>query len=435
VPWHFPRRFLGSIFTKLLGVLLITGICINLLIFGFFSHAFKTLADTTFKKNIVQYFDYLISDLGSPPSLAQAERIAGQASLAIRYASPDRSWSTSTAALPPRLTFDSRPGWPHVRIAHHHGRHFFEIRRGEERFIFEAARITDPAVELEKLVIVLLALLTAILAAAYLAIRRILKPIHWMASGVQRVGRGELSHRVPVKGRDELGQLAEAFNAMTTRLAEILKPREQLLWDVSHELRSPVTRIKVALEFLPDSQAKEAIGEDLREMERMVAEILDSARWQAMASRLEVETFDLAALVREVCELYHGQTPEIQLAGLPATCRLTADREKIRTVLTNLIANALKYSRPDSRPIRLFLNETESAVAVEIADNGIGIAPEDLALVFEPFYRADKSRSRKTGGYGLGLSICKAIMQAHGGKIELTSQIDQGTTVILTFSK
>jgi signal transduction histidine kinase len=435
MPKLYPRRLLRSIFTKLLVVLIATGICMNLLIFGFFSHAFRTLTDTTFHKNIIQYFNYLVSDLGSPPALAQAERIARQTSLEIRYAGPDRSWSTSSVALPSRLTFDTRPGWGSVGIARYHGRHFYEIRRGSERFIFEAARVVDPEADLRNLVIVLLALLTAILAAAYLSIRRILRPIHWMAAGVQRVSRGELEHRVPVKGQDELGQLAEAFNAMTDRLGEMLKAREQLLWDVSHELRSPITRIKVALEFLPDGRAKETIGEDLREMERMVTDILDSARWQSMASHLKLTTFDLVALIREVCALYQGQKPEIRTTGLPAACPLSADREKIRTVLTNLIANALKYSRPDSRPIRLTLSETDAAIQVQIADNGSGIAPEDLGLVFEPFYRADKSRSKQTGGYGLGLSICKAIMQAHGGKIEIASQIALGTTVTLTFSR
>lgn len=435
MPWRFPRQLLGSIFTKLLGVLIITGICVNLLIFAFFSHAFKTLASTTFKKNIIQYFNYVIDDLGTPPSLARAESIARQVSLDIRYAGPQENWSTSGLPLPAQLEFNTRPDWPDIRVAHSHGRHFFEIRRGPQRFIFEAARIRNPETDLQKLVIVLLFFLTAILLTAYLSIRHILKPIHWLGAGVEKVGRGELSHRVPVKGKDELGRLAEAFNAMTLRLTDMLKAREQLLWDVSHELRSPVTRIKVALELLPDSQTKESIGEDLREMERMVGEILDSARWQTLAFQLNLQPFDLTMLIREVCELYGGQSPEIQAIELPAACLLTADREKIKTVLSNLVANALKYSRPDSQPIRLTLAQTDAAVMVHITDDGIGIAAEDLPLVFEPFYRADKSRSKKTGGYGLGLSICKAIMQAHGGKIEISSRINRGTSVTLTFDR
>jgi signal transduction histidine kinase len=220
---------------------------------------------------------------------------------------------------------------------------------------------------------------------------------------------------------------------MTDRIRDMLRTKEQLLLDVSHELRTPLTRMKVALEFLEDSQAKQSIQADMQEMEKMVAEILETARVQHKYENLKKQPTNLVRLLRDILLEFENQPPGIEMVKFPSEVIAAVDSEKIKTVFVNLINNAIKYSRPDSGPIRIFYKSDESYAIIGIADKGIGIPQEELSHIFEPFYRIDKSRAKDTGGYGLGLSLCKTIMEAHEGKIEVQSRPEEGTTVILFF--
>jgi signal transduction histidine kinase len=130
---------------------------------------------------------------------------------------------------------------------------------------------------------------------------------------------------------------------------------------------------------------------------------------------------------------FENQPPGIEMVEFPGEVMAKVDSEQIKTVFENVINNAIKYSRPDSGPIRIFYKSVESYAVIRIADKGIGIPQEELSQIFEPFYRVDKSRAKDTGGYGLGLSLCKTIMEAHDGKIEIQSRPEEGTTVSLFF--
>jgi len=242
-----------------------------------------------------------------------------------------------------------------------------------------------------------------------------------------------LKHRVPLKKSDELRDLAAAFNDMTDRIRDMLHTKEQLLLDVSHELRTPLTRMKVALEFLEDSQAKQSIQADMEEMEKMVTEILETARMQHKYENLKKQPTNLVGLLKEVLPEFENQPPGIEMVEFPSEVMAEVDSEKIKTVFENVINNAVKYSQPDSGPIRIIYKSHKSYAIIRIADKGIGIPQEELPHIFEPFYRVDKSRAKDTGGYGLGLSLCKTIMEAHDGKIEVQSRPEEGTTVSLFF--
>ena len=271
---NFFNRIIRSVFTKLLVVIVVAGICINLVVGGFFWH-YRNLSGGPFHKNVVQYLNYLIGDMGSPPSLERAREIAQQSSLEIRYESPDLSWTTSDD-LP--AVFKGRFfAWrqnPDVRLGRYQGRHVIEVDKQPGRFIFGLARNLPIDSERKRLVVFMFVLLTVILAAAFFAIRYILRPVKWLNTGVQEVSRGNLKHRVPLKKSDELRDLAAAFNDMTERIRDMLHTKEQLLLDVSHELRTPVTRMKVALEFLSDSRAKQSLQADIEEMENMLPGIV-----------------------------------------------------------------------------------------------------------------------------------------------------------------
>jgi signal transduction histidine kinase len=414
-------------------VIFLAGICINLVVGGFFIHLRNEFVGP-FHKNVVQYLDYLIADMGNPPTLDRAREIARESFLEIRYESPDLSWTTSDD-LPTVFKGHFTP-WhqnPDVRYGKYRGRHVIEVDKAAGRFIFGVSRNLPVDSARHRLLVIILVLLTAILVGAFFVIRHILRPVKWLNTGVQEVSRGNLKHRVPLKKSDELRDLADAFNQMTDRIRDMLHTKEQLLLDVSHELRTPLTRMKVALEFLEDSQAKQSIQADMQEMEKMVTEILETARMQHKYENLKKQPTNLVRLLQEMLPEFENQPPGIEMVEFPTEVMAAVDPEKIKTVFENLINNAIKYSRPDSGPIRISYRSHKSYAVIRIADKGIGIPQEELSHIFEPFYRIDKSRAKDTGGYGLGLSLCKTIMEAHEGKIELQSRPEEGTTVSLFF--
>ena len=427
------KRIIRSVFTKLLLVIILTGICVNIVVVGFFWHH-RSAAGRPLHKNVLQYLNYIIEDIGSPPDLDRARKIGEQASLQIHFESPNQSWSIFEDS-----TKINKAHWrewskePLIRLGRYRGHHFIELTHESGRFIFGLDKSFDLDPERKRLVIILLSLLTLILAGAFLSIRWILKPVRWLNDGVRQVSQGNLNHRVPIKRSDELRDLAAAFNDMTERIRDMLHTKEQLLLDVSHELRSPLTRVKVALEFLPDGQAKDSIGGDIAEMEKMINNILDTARMHHLHGKLKTERVNLADLLTDLLSGYKDQPPGVQADDIATGTTIRVDPEQIKTVLKNILTNAVKFSDSDSDPIRITVKRRPPHVVVQIVDNGIGISPDELPFIFEPFYRVDKSRTKDTGGFGLGLSLCKTIIEAHGGRIEIDSAPDVGTTVTLFF--
>jgi signal transduction histidine kinase len=435
MPTSLLNNIIHSVFLKLLLIIFITGLCINAAVGFFFMYLYMDADQPTpFRKNVAQYVSYLIRDLGSPPDQQAARELCRTLSMDIRYEGPAARWSTSET-LPPVQEMRLRNFYenPHLQLGRYQGKTFMVVQTDQGQFTFDLVRSYRQQSHMTAKVAALIAVVTGLLAGAYFSIRRILRPIMWLHQGVQEVGRGNLGHRLRVTKSDELGTLAEAFNSMTGRIQAMLHAREQLLLDVSHELRSPLTRIKVALEFLPATDARKSISEDLSAMEGMLSEILETQRLRSEHGGLHLQPTDLAELIKEALDLFKNQPPGIILDEACPGVRLQLDRQRVATVLKNIFENAVKYSAGAAAPIRVCLQKTASQVTIRIADQGAGIPPEDLPYVFEPFYRVDKSRTRHTGGFGLGLSLCRTIMDAHQGKIEIESMPGSGTTISLVF--
>jgi len=166
-----------------------------------------------------------------------------------------------------------------------------------------------------------------------------------------------------------------------------------------------------------------------------VTEILETARLKSEYGHLNLKETDLVKLIRDICITFEGQNPEIRFENTPEKCQIFADAEQIETVLKNLLANALKYSTVGNAPVEICLKKSDAGTFIEIQDHGQGIQDEELGFIFEPFYRTDKSRNRKTGGYGLGLSLCKTIIEAHGGTIDVQSNTGKGAMFSLHLPK
>ena len=411
----------------MLAIILVTGIFINIALWGFFG-AYRAMAGRPFQSNIYQYLNYVIADLGTPPDYEKARRIAEQTTLQIHYRGPEASWSTSPQLQRRhKMHLRSWPDQANVRSGMSRGRFYIEYRHANGNFLFELSGEYHDNPALKRVHGLIFITIALILLGAYWLIRRILRPVRLLDKGVKAVGRGDLLYHVPVTKSDELGQLSQAFNDMTERLRTMLAAKEQLLRDVSHELRSPLTRMKVALEFVAAGQTKELLQADIKEIEDLISQILDAARIHHDHSRLDLQPTKLTKLIQDVLLAYQNRSPGVNLQEAPSETIFKLDPERIKIVFKNLIDNAVKYSHADSNPIEISIITHKDRVDISISDNGIGIEPEDLVHIWEPFYRADKSRTRDTGGYGLGLSLCKTIIEAHGGTIDIRSTPGMGT--------
>jgi signal transduction histidine kinase len=265
-------------------------------------------------------------------------------------------------------------------------------------------------------------LITVGILVASFVIRKILKPLSVLNDAVESVGKGNLDLIIPVNHSDEFGALADAINLMTADLKKMMQAREQLLLDVSHELRTPITRARLALEMMPDSAEKESIEGDIREMELLVTELLDSERLKSGSFKLNRSPVNVNSLLKSFMDNYHRERDRITLFPVSPDLVIDVDENLILTVLRNLVDNALKYSSGDSKPVEIQVVKNNENISINIEDFGEGIPEDKLPFIFEPFFRADQSRSRQTGGYGLGLHLCKRIMDLHNAEIRLQNK-------------
>jgi len=369
----------------------------------------------------------------SSPDYATAKRLATALDMQMRYEGPDTTWATD-ARMP---TLEALARVPHAPAMHASfprrayyvvhapkgGTYVFERRFGERLHVAHS-----------RMVLLLLLLMAGVFLTAYVVLQRALRPLRLLSESVARLSEGQLDVVVPNPTRDEFGALTHAFNRMAARVRDMVRARDQLLLDVSHELRSPITRLKVALALLPESTNRAGMAADVAEMEVMVTELLELERLRD-GRGIRTERVDLAAVLREAAANFCDRPPGVRLSSEVSEILLDLDGDKVRTVLRNLLENAIKYSFPDSRPVEMSVTESAEEAVVRVTDDGPGIPAGAEDTLFEPFFRLDRSRSKKTGGYGLGLSICKRIMEAHGGSIAVERDATRGATFVLRFPR
>jgi len=269
----------------------------------------------------------------------------------------------------------------------------------------------------------------------WLSWRWIAQPVAQLSRAARALGSGDLKTRVGLARTDELGELGGSFDDMAERIERLVLAQKELLANVSHELRTPLARIRVALDIAGEGDASvaraslEEIAVDLGELEGMIEDILAALRLdlqtgahRAQSFALRPETVQPEDIVEQARRRFAVRHPEraldVQLG--PELAPIRVDVTLFRRVLDNLLENAQKYSSADD-PIVLAVRRSADEVMFEVTDRGLGISEEDLPRIFEPFFRAERSRSRGLGGVGLGLTLAKSILDAHGARIELTS--------------
>ena len=415
-----------SVFAKLLTIMVVMALCLMLMVTGFFAFVVNPgLAEAI--DRVMEVYGEAVA--AQSPGFAQARAIARRVGITIAYRGPRGGWTTDhdrpdgwDQAGPP-ASVAVWTGGGHSAPARDGGTYYFTWKSGHR---IRAAH--------DKLALFLLLLMAAVILTAHQVLRRALRPVRLLYTGVARISEGDFEVAVPRQSRDELGALTDAFNQMARRIKEMMALRDQLLLDVSHELRSPLTRLKVALALVPEGEKRARMEADVAEMETMITGILELERLRDRRG-VHVAPHDLLALVHEVAAPFSTAPPGVELLLPPETIILDIDADRIRTLLRNLLDNAVKYRLPDSRPVDVIVLSGRETVELRVRDDGPGVAPDDLHSIFEPFYRADHSRSKKTGGYGLGLSMCKRIAEAHGGTIAAEPGPVRGVTIVVSIPR
>ena len=267
--------------------------------------------------------------------------------------------------------------------------------------------------------------------------RRLVKPLDTLAQTARRFGEGDTEARANLQRHDELGAVGRAFDDMATRTSAIMSSQRQLLADVSHELRTPLARIRVALELAAEDPvaAKDVlsdVGCDLDEIDKLIEDILTTARLESSDAPVKREPISVGEIADRAAARFTKRHPGRVLEKTvdDSEHAIECDPVLLRRALDNLLDNAAKYSET-SAPVKLTVHPNGESIAFEIVDRGVGMSADELARAGTPFWRADGSRARKTGGVGLGLALARRIARAHGGDVSLDSAPGRGTTACL----
>ena len=439
-----------SLAARLLGVFLLTGIAVLLVITLAWGLALKYQWNTRIRAHLVQYIDYVNRDLGNPPDPQRADELTRLIPVNIYIKGPDINYSSTGQSLDmSEVDFEDSedrhgPPWHLEHMTTSSGVPF-SIGDYDERTIvrtlndgytvyYELRHREPPALRGHAMrpgrIIFLgtLTVLLMLLGICYWMLHRLLRPVRDIQAGVARMGRGELEHRIAVRRNDDLGDLTRTINDMAGDIEQMLDAKRQILLGISHELRSPITRAKVSVELLDASTTRTRLEEDLVEMETLVTELLESERLNSRHQVLNPEPVSITALIDSVIAQGFGDRVRILVAhDLPI---LVLDEMRVRLLLRNLLGNAVRYA--GATPPTLRAAVSGDTLRIEVEDKGAGIAPEHIERLTDPFYRVDPSRTRATGGFGLGLYLCRLICEAHGGELTITSTLGVGTTVTAT---
>ena len=280
-----------------------------------------------------------------------------------------------------------------------------------------------------------LASAAALFAARWLA-KGMTKPLRDMAQAAGKMAQGDYAQRVQTASRDEVGQLAAAFNRMTAELGNVERLRRDLVANVSHELKTPISALRAHLENLldgveaPDPAVLQVMLQQAERLSRLVDQLLDLSRLESGEIRLDLGDIELSSLVRSVSSeieaVRRDHLVEISEEIPHDVPPVWGDRERIHQVLFNLLDNAVRYTPPGGRVV-VTARRVGARCEVRVEDTGPGIPAEHLPFLFERFYRVDQARSRGEGGTGIGLAIARSVVEAHGGRIWAESEVGRGS--------
>ena len=423
-----------SLFFRLLAIFGITVvlfliiILISLQSIGNDSDTIETIPDY-----FTRHVESIIEDIGTPPNLSNAMRLASELSWTINIRNPIMEWSSNaqnrldvdSSQYQESLTSDAEMrtinGEDIIRV-NRDGYDFYMYRSAQEEGLFNYFVLYTA-----------LALAALILFLNYFMVNKMLNPVRLLKQGAERIRQGDLSYRVKSNLQDELGELTESINHMADSLQSMLEAKRQLLMAISHELRTPITKAKLRMEFMPESDEKDQLKEDINEIDLLISDLLEAERLNNDHSALVSERVLLANFIRSIAESFKSNNGEIEIEIPVNDLEFEIDKLRIRLLITNLLNNAVRHGKGNLINVRVSFSGDRGII--EVKDNGEGISEEHITQITEPFYRADSARQRNTGGFGLGLYLCRLIAQAHGGEMIIVSQEGQGTQITVNLPR
>ncbi len=388
------------------------------------------------------HIDYVLDDIGDPPRIARAIAITRRVPVDIRITGPAIDWA-SDSEFPEveELQFSSadvlsdaaRPWLGRIRdaeFAELDNHRFLRIGRGQHSIIVSSPKIADTPQQ-RQLVPIIVSVGLSLVLLAYLAVRWLFKPIRAIRLGAARIGQGRFDERITVVREDQLGDLARDINNMADDVQNMLDAKRQLLLGISHELRTPLSRMRLAIEMLGDAdeEGSDAAGmrEDVEEMDRIIATLLEAERLNTRHAALHLEDCDIKALIDGlVRDFFRRDAGRIRVSVFGESRRVRVDEARVLLLVKNLLSNALRYSAADDGPVEVLVEVRANDLLLRVEDRGPGIPESQQQRIGEPFFRADPSRTRHTGGSGLGLYLATLVARAHGGELRLDTSHRDG---------
>lgn len=315
---------------------------------------------------------------------------------------------------------------------------YFTVHNGKYVAIFGPTRPPFPF-QWSHLLIVVFVMIPIVGLVGYILTFPVAKRLRILDEATKRLGQGDLSARSDIKSNDAIGGLSNRFNDMADKIEKLLKNQRHLIEAVSHELRTPIARIRFDLELLESSEDKNTrsekaaeIKDGLDELNDLVDELFLYMRFDSNATPLKKEIVDVPLVLDELAEVFEREHPKIKIklqSDSKQDINVEANKKYFSRAISNLVGNAVRYAE-STVVIRYAL--ADDTVSVEVSDDGPGIPLGKREHLFEPFYRVDESRNRKSGGAGLGLAIVRRIMRAHGGEVSI-ADCAQGCTIKTTW--
>mgnify|MGYP001289460292 FL=1 len=398
------------------------------------------------------YYDYMLEDLQYPPNIDKAEEIVGQMPFDMKIMGEDLNWASSpqfiitdtinfelstlnVAKIKADIAEGKVPSGEGVQAARYKNRTYAKIPFGDYT-IFLVTPKMSVAAQRTYIIELIIAITLLVFLICYAMVQRIFRPIKSIEEGANQIGQGQLEYRIDVKQKDELGSLAEKINQLAVNVQEMLAAKQRLNLGVSHELRSPLTRARLEVELLEDSKIKEDLLNEINAMETIIANLLDSEAINYGHKKLKLELFELSDMISQLIQK-SGFLADSNIAFIPLdyAAQVEADKTLFEVMIKNILENALRYNPVEGESIQIRVEQVEDTYEIKIRDFGPGFSKEDLTKVTEPFYRTGQSRSRQSGGFGLGLYLCKQIVEAHQGTIAIANHEETGAVVAVTIPK
>ncbi len=432
-PWHrhAHRRIRHSLKGRLVALFLLLALAMTgTFLFGM-QKALSTGWRDAARPLVTDYVDRLAAEIGSPPSVERARALVQRLPVTVRISGPVVQWQSHERS-PRQWGNEGDDGA---------GRHTLLARTTADGHRIEFGVYTGTWQDRPRLIgWATLAVLLLLTALAYKYVRRLLRPLDDIRAGAARFGEGQFGEPIPIRRRDELGDLAAGVNAMAANIHQMLEAKRGLLLAISHELRSPLTRARLNTELLPEDgdagARRTALLRDLQEMSGLVTDLLESERLGQGHEALHREPAQLADLAREAA---HGLPVTLDIVDESALPFLQLDRVRVRLLLRNLLDNALHHGEPGRPPVLRVAMARDGAlggdgVAVSVRDFGAGVDEAALEQLGQAFFRPDADRGRGTGGVGLGLYLCRLVAQAHGAGFSVRNA-QPGLEVEVTFRR